>query len=87
MTMRNNVPVPDDLTEGLQSIQNVDRDKNRAFAGVNILFFGDFWQLHPTGSVSFMSNPCNKTGSDDNDADDDDVHGDNGHDDDDGEDL
>eukprot|EP00973_Karenia_brevis_P048855 6777046-Karenia_brevis.AAC.1 len=33
-----------------------------AFAGVNTLFFGDFWQLNPAGGRSFMSNPCDVTG-------------------------
>ena len=29
----------------------------RPFGGVNIFFFGDFWQLNPTGQTAVMSNP------------------------------
>ena len=29
----------------------------RPFGGVNVCFFGDFWQLNPTGQIAIMSNP------------------------------
>lgn len=32
----------------------------RQFAGVNVIVFGDLFQLDPTGSKSFMSNPFDK---------------------------
>ena len=47
---------------GLQTVNHKVREGKRAFGGVNVLFFGDFWQLDPTGSKSFMSNPLQTTG-------------------------
>ena len=47
--MRSHVPVANSVTDGLQSIQHKQRHIRRAFAGVNVMFFGDFWQLDPTG--------------------------------------
>ena len=32
----------------------------RPFAGANVCFLGDFWQLRPTGQVSLMSNPFDR---------------------------
>ena len=29
----------------------------RAYGGVNVLKFGDFWQLPPTGSIAIMQDP------------------------------
>ena len=29
----------------------------RMFGGVNVFYFGDFWQLPPTGQIAVMSNP------------------------------
>ena len=29
----------------------------RMFGGVNTLFFGDWWQLRPTGQIALMSDP------------------------------
>ena len=31
--------------------------KHRYFGGVNLIFFGDFWQLRPTGQIALMSDP------------------------------
>ncbi len=60
--MRFHVPMANEVLEGFRTIQHPKRGRLRAFAGVNTLFFGDFWQLDPTGSKSFMSNPCHITG-------------------------
>jgi len=32
-------------------------DLPRAWGGVNVMFIGDWWQLHPTGGIAVMSNP------------------------------
>ena len=32
-----------------------DKDFPRLFGGMNVCFFGDFWQLSPTGQISIMS--------------------------------
>jgi len=29
----------------------------RGWGGVNVVFIGDWWQLHPTGGIAFMANP------------------------------
>ena len=42
--------------------QHSDRKRQVSFAGVNVLCFGDFWQLVPTGDASFMSSPKKSTG-------------------------
>ena len=51
--------VPDVTVDGVnykfEDARN--RDYVRQFAGVNLIAFGDFFQLDPTGSKSFMSNP------------------------------
>ncbi len=60
--MRLKVPLANSVSEGLGGRQHAQRHSRRAFAGVNVLVFGDFWQLDPTGSKSFMSNPCDITG-------------------------
>ena len=60
--MRFHVPMSNSVVEGLRAIQHASRNRNTAFAGVNIMLFGDFWQLDPTGSKSFMSDPTEKTG-------------------------
>eukprot|EP00973_Karenia_brevis_P082141 11388242-Karenia_brevis.AAC.1 len=60
--MRTHVPVTNCVTEGLRSPQHHQRSRDRPFAGVNTMFFGDVWQLKPTGSQSVMSNPCANPG-------------------------
>eukprot|EP00973_Karenia_brevis_P026617 3672412-Karenia_brevis.AAC.1 len=35
----------------------IESNTNRHFGRVNVLFSGDFWQLHPTGDIAVMSNP------------------------------
>ena len=42
--------------EALRPPQHPDRTVERAFGGVNVFGFGDFWQLHPTGDVAFATN-------------------------------
>ena len=32
-----------------------DKDFPRPFGGMNVCFFGDFWQLTPTGQIAIMS--------------------------------
>ena len=60
--MRLNVPHTSSV-QALQKEQHYDRKRQVAFGGVNILCFGDFWQLDPTGDTSFMSNPTKTTGN------------------------
>ena len=60
--LRLNVPRTSS-TRALQRKQHDDRSRQVRFAGVNVLFFGDFWQLDPTGDTSLMSNPTKGTGS------------------------
>ena len=31
---------------------------DRIFGGINVLFFGDWWQLRPVGGCALFSNPC-----------------------------
>ncbi len=32
----------------------------RAFGGINVLFFGDWWQLRPVGGKALFSNPLGR---------------------------
>ena len=61
--IRTNVPVSSTVHQAMQHTQHPDRERGQPFAGVNVLFFGDFWQLDPTGATSFMSNPCKTDGN------------------------
>ena len=56
--LRLQVPSTNVASEGLRVRQHRDRGRRDAFAGVNALCFGDFWQLDPTGDVAIMSNPA-----------------------------
>jgi len=52
--------VPDATVEGVEHYKFEDfktRRDVRQFAGINVIAFGDFFQLDPTGSKAFMSNP------------------------------
>ena len=60
--IRSQVPVTNCSIAGLGKPQHTSRKFRDAFAGVNVLCFGDFWQLDPTGDVSIMSNPMKDTG-------------------------
>ena len=55
--VRRKVPSRDSAVEALRKAQHPHRKRDIAFAGVNVLCFGDFWQLDPTGDVAFASNP------------------------------
>eukprot|EP00973_Karenia_brevis_P021248 2919896-Karenia_brevis.AAC.1 len=35
----------------------IESNINRHFGGLNLLFSGEFWQLHPTGDVAVRTNP------------------------------
>ena len=61
-SLRLNVPQTSS-TEALQRRQHSDRKRQISFAGVNVLCFGDFWQLDPTGDTSFMSSPKKNFGN------------------------
>ena len=56
------VPFRHELPEALKCPLHPQRKVNRSFGGVNVIFFGDFWQLDPAGSKSFMSNPNSACG-------------------------
>ena len=56
------VPFRYEITPGLQTQQHSQRQHDRMFGGVNVLFFGDFWQMDPTGYKSLMSSPFRKSG-------------------------
>ena len=58
--LRLQVPSTNAASEGLRARQHGDRCRRDAFAGVNVLCFGDFRQLDPTGDVAIMSNPIKK---------------------------
>ena len=60
--MRRKVPSTNSALEALHKPQHPDRKHSLAFASVNVLCFGDFWQLDPTGDVAFASNPLNCIG-------------------------
>ena len=63
-SLRANVPSSNSAYQALQKKDlHPDRVRSIAFAGVNMLCFGDFWQLDPTGDTSFMSNPTRIPGS------------------------
>ena len=61
-SLRLNVPRTGSA-QAIQRKQHCDRRRELAFAGVNVLCFGDFWQLDPTGDTSFMSNPIKPIGN------------------------
>ena len=61
-SLRLNVPGTGSA-QAIQRKQHCDRRRELAFAGVNVLCFGDFWQLDPTGDTSFMSNPTKTIGN------------------------
>ena len=43
----------------LRSTYKRRRDgESRVFGGVNVLFFGDWWQLRPVGGTALFSNPA-----------------------------
>ena len=63
-SLRVNAPSSNSAIQVLQKKDmHPDRDRSFAFGGFNILCFGDFWQLDPTGDTSFMSNPTRIQGS------------------------
>ena len=60
--VRLKVPATNTAYEGLRREQHPDRQRAETFAGVNVICFGDFWQLDPTGDTAFMTNPTKSTG-------------------------
>ena len=60
--VRRDVPSRSSVVAGLKRQQHCIRTRQNAFAGVNVLCFGDFWQLDPTGDAAIMSNPLKHTG-------------------------
>ena len=54
--------VPDETVCGMnyKFCEPASRNGVRQSAGVNVIVFGDFFQLDPTGSKSFMSSPYDK---------------------------
>ena len=60
--VRRDVPSTSSAVAGLKRQQHCIRTSQNAFAGVNVLCFGNFWQLDPTGDAAIMSNPLKHTG-------------------------
>ena len=60
--VRLQVPSTSSAVAGLRSEQHRNRKRQNAFAGVNVVCFGDFWQLDPTGDAALMSNPLKHSG-------------------------
>ena len=58
-----NVPASNSACQALRKTMHPSRQRRLAFGGVNVICFGDFWQLDPTGDVSFMSNPTKNHGN------------------------
>ena len=61
--LRLKVPSTNTALRGLHKEQHASRERNYGFAGVNVLCFGDFWQLGPTGDTSVSTNPMKSSGN------------------------
>ena len=60
--VRLQVPSTNCAVAGLRTRQHCGRKRRDAFADVNVICFGDFWQLDPTGDTAVMSNPFKNSG-------------------------